>query len=227
MVERKSKVGDAYMSPRRNERCGDVGDSVAKVVDVDDLAGGAGGGVEVEKNGGLERFGQIEQGSAGGEHSGDGGKDVPAVESVARNGGLPDDFEGFAGALTTPSPGDQAVIRTYDELVVNSDHDGESGGADGGIDDGQVDGCGRKGIDRPLQCYRTLDDVARRDGVSDVDQARRGDVAEQNCFHGRDVPVVKAEVCCERDNRQVSDRRVGHKTEDMSVAGAGQTIGMV
>ena len=65
--------------------------------------------------------------------------------------------------------------------------------------------------------------------MGDIDQPRCGGMAQQNSFHGRDVPVVEAEVGCEgyNRNRQVSDRRIGHKRQDRGVVGVGQTAVLV
>src|SRR6266704_6636983 len=111
---------------------------------------------------------------------------------------------------------------------MNSDDQGAAIGADGGVDDGQMNRPGRKRLDRPLQCYRPLHDVTGRNRVGDIDQARGRGVAEQNCLHGGDVPVVEPEVGGEGYNRnwQVCDRRIGHERQDMRLLGAGQTSGL-
>src|SRR5678816_2578475 len=86
--------------------------------------------------------------------------------------GLPGDLKGFGAAPPPLGPSDQAVIGAYDQLLVNSDDQRPTVGADGGIDDGQVD-CGRgEGGNGPLKSYGALDDVAGGDGVRDIDQAR-------------------------------------------------------
>src|SRR5258706_8926442 len=109
---------------------------------------------------------------------------------------------------------------------MNSDDEGAAVGADGGVDDGQMNGGWGEGGEGALEGYGAFDDVAGGNGVGDVHQARGRGVAQQNSFHGRDVPVVEAEVCREAYNRdwQGCDRRIQHKRPDRGVVAMGQTM---
>ena len=108
------------------------------MVDVDDLAGFTRGEMKVEEHWVRNRLRQVENSSERGEHSSDGREEIAAVEGLAAGWGFPGDLIGFERPRAAVCPGDQAVVGTDDQLLMNSDDQSTAIGADLRINNGQM-----------------------------------------------------------------------------------------
>ena len=97
--------------------------------------------------------------------------------------------------------GEEPVVGAHEAVPVGTEGQGRPGRADAGIHNGEVRGAGRKARPGAAEQVGAGPDVARRDGVGDVDEDGSGAEAEQHALHFSHVGIRGAEVGEQRDQR--------------------------
>ncbi len=176
---------------------------VAVVVEVDDCAGllVLGDRGYLEEDGIGDGLGKRSDLGAGRQHPSNGGEDVAAVECAAwRPLRTPSDFVRAATWMQPPRPGDQAIVRADDDLLIQLADEHAAVGAHARVDDGKVECAGGEAVDGALKRDRAAEDVLGRNLVGDVDQEGVIAMAEDGGFHNSGVRVGEAEVGSEGDD---------------------------
>lgn len=180
---------------------GDIGDGIAEAIEVEDGAGGLVGGAARSGLGEADPIAQARSDfgelASGGEVGTGGGEEVASVEGVADRMEGPVGVGDGADGLDAVEGGggeEEAVIGSDEDEVLGLDGDGLAGGADAGVDDGDVDGFGGKVWGGLGEEERPGANIAGWNLMADVEDGAAGGDTGDDAFHGGNEPVAGTEV---------------------------------